>query len=499
MKKKLKKLNQMYKMLGYNKQFVILFIIIELTVISELIIVPYITKQIINKHIPSNNITALMIFGCIYNIFIILQCFAVLKHCNMRSILKLNIQTDLRQKVFNKVQDIKIKFYDENESGVILQFLQSDVNVAGELFPKIVVEMYFMGAIRFLIISMFLMFINIKITICILILYIIGIVINIIFNKKTISVINQIRKINVELYSYINESIQGFLTIKTLNIIEKKEKELKDRLEQYNKSNNNLEKIIAKYNNIFTFITSLSIAIIIYYAGLDINKGSMLYAEVLLLIEYSSALKYQLKWFTKHLTNFNESFFAYSKIIDFLNLDNVEDLKKGEELENIYCVEYKDVHFSYNGNEKNIEKFSFKLKQNEKIALVGKTGSGKTTIANLLCRFYEPTKGKILINNRNYLEYNLSSLRKKIGYVMQEIQILPNTIIDNIRYANEDIKKEEIEDIFKKLKLHKKILQLEKGYDTDIYNNQDILSGRRKTNVKFCKSNGYKPRFNYTR
>ena len=78
--------------------------------------------------------------------------------------------------------------------------------------------------------------------------------------------------------------------------------------------------IIAKYNNIFTFITSLSIAIIIYYAGLDINKGSMLYAEVLLLIEYSSALKYQLKWFTKHLTNFNESFFAYSKIIDFLNL-----------------------------------------------------------------------------------------------------------------------------------------------------------------------------------
>ena len=224
----------------------------------------------------------------------------------MRSILKRNIQTDLRQKVFNKVQDIKIKFYDENESGVILQFLQSDVNVAGELFPEIVVEMYFMGAIRFLIISMFLMFINIKITICILILYIIGIVINIIFNKKTISVINQIRKINVELYSYINESIQGFLTIKTLNIIEKKEKELKDRLEQYNKSNNNLEKIIAKYNNIFTFITSLSIAIIIYYAGLDINKGSMLYAEVLLLIEYSSALKYQLKWFTKHLTNFNE-------------------------------------------------------------------------------------------------------------------------------------------------------------------------------------------------
>ena len=102
---------------------------------------------------------------------------------------------------------------------------------------------------------------------------------------------------------------------KILNIIEKKEKELKDKLEEYNKSNNKLEKVVAKYNNIFAFIISLSTAIIIYYGGLDVIHGAMAYADILLMIEYSSALEYEFKWFIKHLTNFNKSFFAYSKVL----------------------------------------------------------------------------------------------------------------------------------------------------------------------------------------
>ena len=120
----------------------------------------------------------------------------------------------------------------------------------------------------------------------------------------------------------------------------------------------------------------------------------------------------------------------------------------------------------------------------------GRTGSGKTTIVNLICRFYEPKKGEIIINNGNYKEYNISSIRKRIGYVMQETQILPNTIIDNIRYVNKNITQKQIENIFKKLKLHDKITNFENGYNTDIYNNPDILSTRRKANYKFCKSNG---------
>ena len=130
----------------------------------------------------------------------------------------------------------------------------------------------------------------------------------------------------------------------------------------------------------------------------------------------------------------------------------------------------KNVYFSYNSNQKNIKDFCLNLEHGEKVALVGKTGSGKTTITSLLCRFYEPIKGEILINNKNYKKYKISSLRKRIGYVMQEVEIFPNTIIDNIKYINKDI-----------------------------YNNPDILSTRRKTINKFCKNNGNRHRCNYFR
>ena len=477
----------MYKISGYNKKFIILFTIIIGLAIVELISIPYITKQIIDIHIPSSNIKALIIWGVIYTIFLLISCYFTLKHCNMRSILKRKIQRDLREKVFNKLEEIKTNFYDDNDTGVILQFLQTDVNDAGGLFAEIVTEMYFMGLIRFSIIAIFLMFIDIKITLVILFLYFMGYCVTIFFNKKTIDIINRIIKINMELYSKINEGVQGFLTIKILNIIDKKEKELQQILQEYSMVNNKLEKNISAYNNIFSFIISLCSVVIIYYGGIKVVQGILTYVEIMLLIEYSGSLEFEFNWFIKHLTDFNKSFISFSKILRFLKLDNVEKLEDGKELGKIEKVKFSNVYFSYTGYEKNIQNFNITLEKGEKIALVGRTGSGKTTIANLLCRFYEPTKGKIYINDNDYLEYSISSIRNRIGYVMQDVCIFPNTIIDNIKYVNNSITEEEIKDIFKKLKLHEKIMSLKDGYYTDIFNNTDILSTGEKQMINFAR------------
>lgn len=487
MKQKNKQIKEMYKFSGYNKQFIILFTIIISSAIIEIIAIPYITKQMIDIQIPNENVKALIIWGIIYIIFISSSCYMTLKHCNMRSILKRKIQKDLREKIFNKMQEIDTKFYDENDTGVILQYLQSDVNEAGAMFAEIVTEMIFMGIIRFTIIAIFLMFIDLKTTLIILTLYIIGYLITIIFNKQTINLINEIRKINIELYSKINEGVQGFLTIKVLNIINKKEQELKEKLIEYELVNNKLEKKVAIYNNIFAFIVSLSTAVIIYFAGIKVVHGILSYVEIMLLIEYSGSLQFEFGWFIKHLTNFNKSFISYSKILNFLASDNIENKETGKEIEKIEKIEFSNVYFSYTENEKNIENFNFKLNKNEKIALVGRTGSGKTTIVNLLCRFYEPAKGRININNNNYLEYSIASLRKRIGYVMQETYITSNTIMDNIKYVNKNITEGEVYEIFKKLKMHEKITKLKDGYNTDIKNNPDILSTGEKQIINFAR------------
>ncbi len=112
---------------------------------------------------------------------------------------------------------------------------------------------------------------------------------------------------------------------------------------------------------------------------------------------------------------------------------------------------------------------------------------GKTTIINLLERLYEPQEGEIRMNQKDYREYSIASIRKKIGYIMQEVQIVPNTIIDNIKYVNQKITKEEIMNIFKTLKLHDKIMSLPKGYHTNIYEDSTILSTGEKQMISFAR------------
>ena len=476
MKNKIKDVKEMYEVSGFHRKFIILFTIIISSAIFDVITIPYVTRIMINIEIPNKNIKALIIWGFVYVLLLLASCYLTLKHCNMRSILERKIQRNLREKVFYKMQEIKTKFYDDNETGVILQFLQTDAKEAGRMFADIITEMVFMGIIRFTIISIFLMFVDLKVALSIVLLYVLGYFVTVYFNKKTIEIINQIRKVNIELYSKVNEGIQGFLTIKILNIVKKKEDELNKLLEEYRNCNNKLEKNVAKYNNIFSFIISLSIPIIIYFSGMKVAEGFMDYVEIMLLIEFTGSLEFEFQWFIRHLTNFNKSFISFYKILSFLKSDNIEKIDDGNELEHIKSIEFSRVHFSYTGYEKNIENFNFSINKNEKLALVGRTGSGKTTIVNLLCRFYEPTKGQIKINGNNYLNYSISSLRRRIGYVMQDTYILPGTILDNIKYINKDITDEEIKNIFKKLKLHDKIMSLENGYHTDLNSNPDILS-----------------------
>lgn len=455
--------------------------------IFEFILVTYITKRVINIEIVNGNIKGVVLYSILYILIILVESYMVLKHCDIRCILEIIMRGELRDKVFSKLQKINTKFYDDNGAGTILQFMQNDTNEAARLFPDIMVEMFLMGLGRFTIIAILLMFIEIKITLLIVGLYIIGYAVTVYFNRKTVKEIYEIRKINIEIYTLINDGIQGFLTIKTLEIVENKIQELEDRLQDFTEKNKNVEKIVGKYNSIFTFITSLAIPLIIYFAGNNVARGLATYAEIVLLIEYNGELKYEFNWFIKHLTDFNKSFISYQKMLTFLELDNTENVNEGEQLKEINSIEFKDVNFSYNDNQKTIKEFNLKIDKNDKVALVGKTGSGKSTITNLLCRFYEPNKGKILINGIDYKKFSIASLRNNIGYIMQDVQILPNTIIDNIRYVNKEITEEEIENIFKRLKLHDKIISLKEGYNTNIFDNPDMLSSGEKQLINFAR------------
>lgn len=487
-KHQIKEIKHMYQDVGYHKKFITLFVIIVVAAILEIITVPIIVKQILEIQIPQKNLQALVILTIIYIGQIVIQGYMVLKHCEMRCFLSRIVKRDLRNRIFEKLQKVKVQFFEENETGMILQFLQDDTQNAGELFPITITEMFIMGGVRFSIIVVFLLLVDLKITIIVLILYMIGLFSTLFFNRKTMKKLAEIRTINKDVYTSIHEGIQNYLTIKTLGIINEKIEDLGNKLKDYNYLNSKLEKIISTYHTIFSFIISISTVSIVYFGGMKVIQAMMTYGEMMLMIKYADYLEFEFSWITRHFTDFNQCFLAYSKILELLEKQEEENLDKGEELvDKITHIEFDKVSFSYDSTRKNIEKFSLSIAENEKIALIGRTGVGKTTIVNLLERLYEPQKGEIRINHRDYKQYSISSIRNKIGYIMQEVQIVPNTIIDNIKYVNENITKEEIIEIFKILNLHEKIKSLPKGYDTDIYEDSNVLSIGEKQMISFAR------------
>ncbi len=494
MKETLKQLKKMYQHTGYHKKFIALCTLIIITAVIEIMTIPRIVEQILDVEIPKQNIQGLLLWVCVYMGILLGQCYMILKHCEMRSILSRWIKHDLRNAIFEKLQRVKATFFDQNESGLVLQFLQEDTQNSGELFPIRLVEMLVMGLARFGIIIVFLIWTNVEIGCMILGLYILGFLVTVWFNRKTMTRISEIRSLNTSIYTTINEGIQNFLSIKLLGIVKQRMYILEEKLKAYNMANIKLEKIVSAYNTVFTFITSFSTIIIIYLGGLEVIQGVMTYAQIMIMTSYTSDLAFEFDWFIRHLTDVKESFFAYNNILDLLEKTEEEDLEAGEVIkEKITSIAFEHVYFSYNKEKKNIKDVSLEIKENEKMAIIGKTGAGKTTITNLLTRLYEPQKGEILINGKDYRKYSISSIRHKIGYIMQEVQIVPNTIIDNIRYVNKQISKEEIMGIFKDLKLHDKIMTLPKGYNSNIYEETDLLSAGEKQMINFARIMAMKP------
>ena len=339
-----------------------------------------------------------LLFGGLFAISNIISCYFVLKYCIVRLNLKYRIAGELRKDIFHKLIQIDTKFYDKNTTGTILQFLSNDAEDAGKFVPGILVEMFAMGLFRTLAFSILLLVADFKIGMGIVILYLLGIFVTILLNRKTVTLLRKVRLITIEVLNQMNEGISGFTTIKSLQIEEEQINKLDKTIKEYNKVSQKLNKQIASYNAIFTIIVSFSFIWLITVGTMELTGGVISYGLVMIMIDWRGTLDADIQWFLKHLTNFNRCYLAFCKILEFVSIEEVEKIKEGKELKKITSVEFKNVSFGYNEEQTILDNFNLKINPKQQIALVGRTGSGKSTIVNLICGFYKPTSGSILIN-----------------------------------------------------------------------------------------------------
>ncbi len=436
--------------------------------------------------IPSKNIKLILILGISYFVVNILRAIATFFEDFNDAGFEKELQADYREKIFKKLQNTKQSELDKIQVGEILENIINDTKEFSMWYGTGICRSYFAGIVRLVGTLLVLAYLNIPIVTITFLIYIIGFFVTHIFNKKSIQYTKLKREANAKILNWSNEQVQGYSTIKALEIEEERLSELKNLISQYNKVTNKLEKNIRIYSCLYDFIVSFVGVINILIGTISVEQGILTYGAMIILARYITSPETYARWVIEGLQYRNVGRISYEKIQNILQKEE-ENIDVGISLNNVKKIEFNDVCFSYD-NEKNVlNHISFEIEKDKSVALIGRTGSGKTSLVNILCRFYDLDTGCIKINGIDYREYSIRSLRNKIGYIMQKVVIFDGTILENINYANKDISKDEIIEICKKLNLHEKIMSLKDGYETKISSDTDIFSIGEKQLLNFTR------------
>lgn len=456
--------------------------------LTSIMVVIFISFTIIMVEyaIPSKNIKLIIVLSIIYFCVNILRTITTFfEDLNGESFIK-ELEADYREKIYFKIQDLKENELDQIKAGEILENMLNDTKDIARFYSDGIIRSYCGGIVRLLGTIFVLMYLNVPIMIVVLFIYILGFVITNLFNKKSIEYTKLKRKINAKILNWSNDQIYGFSTIKILLIEGQRAKELSELIKEYNNTTNKLEKNIRTYTYLYEFIISFIIVFNVCYGSIGVVNGLISYGSLIVLVRYISTPETYAKWVIEGFQIRNLGKISYNRIMDLLNKKE-EDIKIGEKIDVIEKIKFDNVNFSYDNRNNVLTKINIEANKGDKIALIGKTGCGKTSLVNLICRFYDLDSGEILINEKNYKNYSLESLRSKIGYIMQNVVIFDGTILENINYVNNDVSRDEIINICKKLKLHDKIIDLSNGYDTFITSDTDLLSTGEKQLLNFAR------------
>ena len=444
------------------------------------------TMIMIEYAIPSKDIRLIVGLGVVYFGVSILRAIVTFFEDLNDAELNKSIEADYREKIYIKLQNTKQSELDRIRVGEILENIINDTKEFARWYGVGICRSYLAGVVRLVGTLAVLMYLNVPIVMIAFAIYLLGFAVTHIFNKKSISYTSLKRKINAKILNWSNEQVQGYSTIKVLEIEQERLAEIKSLLVDYEDIVNKLEKNIRVYTCLYNFIVSFVGVTNILIGAISVESGIISYGAMIVLARYISSPETYARWVIEGFQIRNVGRLSYNRICDILNMEE-EDVNIGEKIDCINTVEFENVSFSYDNKKKVLDDISFSVNKNESVALIGRTGSGKTSLVNLLCRFYDLNDGVIRINGVDYRNYSIQSLRNKIGYIMQKVVIFDGTIFDNINYANKDVSENEIMDICKRLGLHDKIMTFENGYETRISADTDIFSSGEKQLLNFAR------------
>ena len=449
----------------------------------------YLGKQIVDLGILVNDREALARFAVIYALLIVVQAGNVFGFIYLAGILSERIQYDLRKKSFNHLQDLSLAYFDRTPVGWIMSRVTSDSQRIAELTTWGLLDVTW----AFFSIStslFFMLIINWRAALIVLAIIPVLIVVASQFKKKILMEFRKVRKINSKITAAYNENITGVRVVKALNREDKNLHEFSELTGEMYRAGYRAAWLSALFLPMVQIISSLAVGSVVWYGGLQVQIGSITIGGIQAFISYITFMLWPVQDLARVYAEMQHAIASAERV--FSLIDSVPDVRdrpgaiepgsiKGD-------IVFTDVNFHYEPENPVLTDFNLTVKRGETIALVGPTGGGKSTIVNLLCRFYEPKKGSICIGEHDYMTLSLHAIQSRIGMVLQTPHLFSGTIRENINYGRLDASDEEIEQAGRITGAHEFIIELENGYDEQVGEGGILLSVGQKQLISLSRA-----------
>jgi subfamily B ATP-binding cassette protein MsbA len=395
---------------------------------------------------------------------------------------------NLRVKVFDKILKFKMSFFDKNAVGRLVTRTVNDIETIASIFSQ-GLFMIIADILKMVTVLTVMTIINFELTIVVVSIFPILIYATRIFQKSMKVAFESVRKEVANLNSFVQERISG---VKIVQIFNREHLEIKN-FKEINIKHRDAWLRTVWINSIFFPIaeisTSICIGLLVWWGGFNnLNGETISLGTLFLFISMSGLLFRPLRQIADRFNTLQMGMVSTERIFKILE-DDLEITDNGNIEKSSFdgLIEFKNVSFSYIKNQLVIDDISFIINPGETTAIVGPTGSGKTTITNLITKFYEIDSGTILIDRKNINEFKLESLRKKIGVILQDVFLFADTIYNNITLFNNEISIKDVEKAAKDLEIHDFIMSLPGGYDFNVSERGSTLSAGQKQLIAFLR------------
>lgn len=483
-----------------HKRSVIGLILTLLVVAGIDLAYPQLSRYAIDHFIGGSTTTGLGWYAALYAVCVAVQSFGVFLFVRGAGRLEMDMSYDIRQDVFAKLQQLSFSFYDTTSVGWLMARVISDIAGLSEMIAWSLVDLAWSGLFVVGIVVV-LLAMNWKLGLLVLCVTPPLAVLCVFFQKRILKSQRIVRKMNSQITGAFNEDIMGAMTTKTLVREEASDAEFRQKTSEMRTASIRAALLSALFMPLVLGLGSIATACALAYGGSLVFAGAMGFGTLSAFISYTTQLFDPIQQLARILAEMQSAQASAERVIDLL--DTEPDIVDRPEVVAEYGtafapkrenwppitgrVEFEHVTFAYKTGETVLRDFSLTVQPGQTIALVGETGAGKSTIVNLVCRFYEPTEGRVLIDGADYRTRSQLWLHSALGYVLQTPHLFSGSIADNIRYGRKDATLEEVRRAAAMVRADEFIEAMPDGYDTEVGEGGGRLSTGQKQLVCFAR------------